>query len=191
MSPGRQKDFEMSRMRKVYAISIKQWNAPSLMELGLDGVLYYLGYRTNLGEYDPNYHTIVKDYGFIDTDDEKEEFRIRIEHANDYAPKKANPTKDACLGWIAPNGDFYPCRLAEHSGTIHHLYVIQTGTWTDKRSDVEQWATGWLSVEKDSVFKDRNVLTQPQIDTLGDVLIVTDGDELKRYIRMIIPLWQD
>lgn len=72
------------------------------------------------------------------------------------------------FGWIAPNGDFYPCAYWEHESAeveIRKLLGIYTSL-----SDAN-----WICITQS--YSNYGDITQPQIDTIGKLLMAPDAND--------------
>lgn len=115
---------------------------------------------------------MVDDYG---TDWNK----AQVQYAEDYPPQKFTITQKPprCPGWIAPNGDFYPCPSWGHDSLQGHISLIK---WGDTEHDLTE--QGWMRLYRDFVTRPRNI-TERQRTALAAII---DGDVIKPGF----PEWQ-
>lgn len=168
----------MAKYRLV-AVKLKSWTHPSLMAQGPSGILYYGRAPQNVGRYDPAYHEIVKEYGTLDDKDEAGWEAVEVQFARDNPPQTGVCDSP---GWLAPDGVFYPCCSWEHDSMAWFLYRYVYGRNPETTPTREFEKLGWIRIY-DNVFVNRQPLTQPQIDTLGELLLVTSSERMKRTIR--------
>lgn len=132
---------------------------------------------------------IVKDYGYISSDDYKKLEEIELDYYFNFnVPKKATPFQSA--GWISPQGDFYPCEYYQHDSVGKHLAIIHYKSF-DALSELEK--NGWIRVFDTGIMDIdyKNGVTQKQLDTIFDLYKASDGD-YKRHMRNVLnSLWQD
>jgi len=109
---------------------------------------------------------IVKDYGYISSDDYKKIEEIELDfYFNFNVPKKATPFESA--GWISPEGDFYPCNYFEHDSVGRHLAVLCYKSF-DGVQELEKYK--WIRVYDSGIMDiDYNFATQKQLDTMYDL----------------------
>lgn len=85
-------------------------------------------------------------------------------------------------GWLAPNGDFYPCEVFDHIGAaediIDRLNIQINGRYS---SDDILWHSGWVKITRSSIgMKEQNIvwekyLTEYQKNFLKPYFEENDG----------------
>jgi hypothetical protein len=92
-----------------------------------------------------------------------------------------------CIGWLAPNGKFYPCCYAEHSILAENIALSLYHTQPeDAREYMEN--KGWIvfSILYDQVYILWNVKydpTQKQIDAMYNMYVITDDERWKKELH--------
>lgn len=179
----------MGKRVKVVALLLESWDSPCLMSQTKNGTLYYARLPQNVGKYNPAYHTIVKEYGMIDMDDDGAWEKLEVQFAHDYPPEIGRPfaateTGDpAWTGWIAPDGTFYPCRSWSHDSTAWTIFLYVYNKWPRSTSTRELEERGWIRVYTEFATE-YGKATQPQLDMLYDIYQVTTNERMKRTLRL-------
>lgn len=126
---------------------------------------------------DKNELVIVKEYPFDPSGDEYDQIEA---FENEWLTEKAVPQEPcARLGYIAPNGDFYPCGYVCHNGAAEALgrkfypneYI---------RDDYGLQKKGWIAIkggaliiwrdESGSAFQPKGTVTEAQQNTLLKII---------------------
>ena len=167
---------------KTYAIMISSWDRPSLMWIQ-GGLLRYMGYMQNVGPYDPEYHTIVHDYGYIENTYE-ELGRVELEHINNFPPKEGIA---AGGGWLLPDGSFYACAYSEHDSIAKFIYkyLYQKHPDCPNVSFIAYVENlGWIRVTRTYIlYQDGYRATKKQIDTLFELVMLSDNERFKKRAK--------
>lgn len=166
---------------RYYAINHREWNqgwqglmdTPALYGVDEDNrPLFYEDRKFYAGPgptycriSDKSEPVVVGDYG---TDWEA----AQVKFAEDYPPEKFTIAQKPprCPGWIAPNGDFYPCPSWGHDSLQAHISLIK---WGDTKHDLTKH--GWMRLYTDMVTRPRNI-TERQRTALAAII---DGDVIK------------
>jgi hypothetical protein len=122
---------------------------------------------------------VLADYGLVDSGDDEALDAVEVRFARDYPwPCELKPGG----GWLAPDGKFYPCSWREHIAAADLIalavygtaYPGQTGHGTVDRLE----RLGWLKLYDDLVDwrRDHADLTQAQIETLGELIMLEGQD---------------
>jgi hypothetical protein len=84
-----------------------------------------------------------------------------------------------CLGgWIAPDGSFYPAAYGEHIRVAERLRATGAGP-----KDAWDVADPWLLVKSHGEVLFSIYLTQPQLDTVGDMLTAAPDSPYRDRLR--------
>jgi hypothetical protein len=82
-------------------------------------------------------------------------------------------------GWIAPNGDFYPCDYLEHNNTARHISLfLGIDGWLEDAEWAHISYYGFVHVKNDTY-------TQRQLNTLGEIAVVSKDNFLTHLIEEI------
>lgn len=167
---------------RVLSIKLDSWSVPSLMTVGSDGCLHYGFLPQNIGEYNPRYHKIVKEYGYIDSDDEQAWEDLQLRFVRDNPPD----TGIGDNGWLLPDGTMYTCGPYEHDSIVSYIYRYVHGYIPDEYpevsfvSHVEQ--SGWIRIRKRfvSIIKDP---TREQVEVLFELYARSEDSDFRRHLK--------
>ena len=151
-----------------------------------------MGYAQHVGPYNPKYHTIVRDYGYIE-DTNEELARIDLEHVNNFPPV---PGITFLTGWILPDGTFYSCHSQEHDAMARlvykHLYQKIPGGYKEYSLIGHIEALGWLRVAETVVqYKDVALITKAQVETIFDLILSSGSEEFKEHATWVIEAYEE
>ena len=110
---------------------------------------------------------VERDYGTINGGDEFD--LIEIEWAREWPPERIRfgGGVPAMPGWIAPNGDYYPCPSWAHNSVAAHISLIEWGKETTRLED-----SGWIAVRREVVGLPTNdKITERQRTTLYNISV--------------------
>lgn len=122
---------------------------------------------------------IVKDYGYISSDNYKKIEEIELDFFFNFnVPKKATPFESA--GWISPEGDFYPCKYFEHDSFGKHLAVLLYKSF-DGVQELEKHK--WIRVLDSGLTDiDYNDVTQKQLNIMYDIYTASVTEKYKKHV---------
>lgn len=72
-------------------------------------------------------------------------------------------------GWLSPEGVYYPCGFGNHDEAAREIAGVSSSYCLEER--------GWLHITDSQLWLE-GALTQPQIDTLFDMLMVNPASSL-------------
>lgn len=163
------------------------------MRLGKDGILYYKFWLPqNVGPYNPKYHTILKDYGMVDTEDDNACDALEIQFVQDFPPKTGLEAE----GWLLPDGKFFPCLPAEHDSMANYIYKY---VYRKVPYDYEEVSfikhvenLGWIRITRNfAATPEDKMPTNEQIETLYDLYILSDSEKFRRYLKYDFERWNE
>ena len=120
-------------------------------------------------ETGPSYRTLDFDHARVEKDYGTVPFKeANVAHARDWPPEKFAFGQDvpACPGWVAPNGDFYPCSSYGHIGLARHISLVERGTTA---STLE--GRGWVMVADTYLGWPEKGITERQRTTLYAIML--------------------
>lgn len=161
-----------------------QWFGPMLMRHEGSGAKYYHGSTRSFMFITDNEETdFIKEYEMPFGKDEdgytKRVIEIELEFEHDFPISEG---VERSSGWIAPNGKFYACLAAEHYESAMRLTALYYNNFdgSTKLEDEGWWKVYWnghtISGKGVTSFE----ITQQQLDTLGDLLVLEEGNEVWR-----------
>jgi len=128
----------------------------------------------------PSYQTLDMEHAKVEHDHGADYDVAVIAHARMWPPVKHPFGQDVprCPGWIAPNGDFYPCRSWEHNGLAEHISLALWGKGITRLEKL-----GWIAVRSDVLGLPESI-TERQRTTLWAVWSST------QRVKLRFPEWQ-
>lgn len=164
------------------AIRLMEWHqteyvgwqeSPALFRVKNDGLplddperRFYHGDTASYQPIDMDHARIEKDYGLVREEDDDAKDKIAIQFARDWPPEKVafGGPVPRTPGWIAPNGDYYPCRAWEHIGLAGHIGLVLWGEYKTRLED-----EGWIAVRDEVLGMPPGEITERQRTTLYNV----------------------
>lgn len=141
-----------------------------------------------LANYGPVHYTYVRDLDVLTFERDEALSNLRRYYLDFPAQPHIGKYLDDETGWLSPEGVLYPCPYSQHLNAADHILVSRCGR--DFGGDEELEGLGWVKVQRDgsvawplaNVSAARSRLTQPQIDTLFDMLMDATTDLRKREL---------
>lgn len=150
------------------------WQGPSLVTIRGD-TIYWRGGPSRMHIHDMDGTVkILKDYGEIESGDEDTIDQLYDQFDHDFPPEKELKVS---AGWLAPNGDFYPCRYTEHLDVAQHIAFVTYGERGDgaQRLENEKWAkvgtTGYVTTHDYTA-----TYTKKQLETMMALVVLAKED---------------
>ena len=154
----------MFKFDTVAAIKWQHSDKPLFVGLDTVGHILYWGCTYSHCGYKPEEVIILKEYPYndevgIDGQD--------IQFYKDFGPKPSEPC--ARLGWIAPNGDWYPCSYTSHNDLADYLSAMYYDSHNgilelERKNWIKIRGGGCISVESD------DLVTEAQKSTLKRIV---------------------
>lgn len=109
-----------------------------------------------------------------------DEDQIEIEYYRTYAaPQKGQISE---TGWLAPNGDFYPCEYGAHHSVARQIAASQYGDL--ENADQSLTDRGWRILQKGMLIRTAQPApTQSQIDAIFSLSQQVHDPQVARYIN--------
>lgn len=129
---------------------------------------YYHGFTNSYDLISRKPHIIEKDYGVFDEDDYDTLDAVDVQFCKDF-PRQVIKYGEEVIhecGWLATNGDYYPCHSREHISTANYLVRQLWGKSIDGQKELTRLE--WISVLQDHIYTAEGKwhVTQRQLDTL-------------------------